>query len=171
MVIRPARPEDIHSLREIESAAGRLFEQIGMREVADDEPLSEASLRAFQADGRAWVAVDFSDRPVGYLVAEVLDGNAHIEQVSVRPENMRQGLGRALIDALAAWATQRGMPALTLTTFAHVPWNGPYYERLGFDRLAESDITPGLQHKRDQERANGLDRWPRVCMRRPLRPS
>jgi GNAT superfamily N-acetyltransferase len=169
VVIRQARSEDISSLRDIESAAGRLFAQIGMQEVADDEPLSEDSLRGFQSEGRAWVAVDDSDRPVGYLVADVLDGNAHIEQVSVRPENMRKGLGRALIEHLATWATERGMPALTLTTFADVPWNGPYYERLGFERLSEEEIAPGLQGRRDWERASGLDGWPRVCMRRSLR--
>ena len=80
MIIRKARPEDISALRDIESAAGRLFAEIGMREVADDEPLSEDSLRGYQSGGRAWVAVDDSDRPVGYLLADTLDGNAYIEQ-------------------------------------------------------------------------------------------
>ncbi len=37
-----------------------------------------------------------------------------------------------------------GLPALTLTTFAEVPWNAPYYEPCGFRRLAEAEITPGL---------------------------
>jgi GNAT superfamily N-acetyltransferase len=168
VIIRKARPEDISALRDIESAAGRLFAEIGMREVAEDEPLSEDSLRGYQSGGRAWVAVDDSDRPVGYLLADTLDGNAYIEQVSVRPENMRKGLGQALIEHLAAWATERGMPALTLTTFADVPWNGPYYERLGFERLSKEEITPGLQDLRNHEMARGLDRWPRVCMRRTL---
>jgi GNAT superfamily N-acetyltransferase len=168
MMIREARSEDISSLRDIESAAGRLFAQIGMTAVAEDEPLSEDSLRGYQSGGRAWVAVDDSDRPVAYLVVDNLDGNAHIEQVSVRPENMRQGLGRVLIEHLADWATEQGMPAMTLTTFADVPWNGPYYERLGFEPLSDAELTPGLQDRRDHERARGLDKWPRICMRRAL---
>ena len=38
----------------------------------------------------------------------------------------------ALIEHVAGWARAHGSPALTLTTFTEVPWNAPYYERLGF---------------------------------------
>jgi hypothetical protein len=61
-----------------------------------------------------------------------------------------------------------GMPALTLTTFTEVPWNAPYYRRCGFRCLEEAELTPGLRELRDHEAALGLDRWPRVCMRRDL---
>jgi hypothetical protein len=49
-----------------------------------------------------------------------------------------------------------------------VPWNGPYYARCGFVTLDDSDVTPGLRAIRRREAAHGLDRWPRVCMRRDL---
>jgi hypothetical protein len=52
---------------------------------------------------------------MGYLLADVVDGCAHIEQVTVH---------------LAAWARARRLPAVTLTTCTEVAWNGPYYERL-----------------------------------------
>ena len=61
-----------------------------------------------------------------------------------------------------------GVPALTLTTFTDVPWNAPYYVRCGFRILADAQLTPGLRAIRDREAAHGLDRWPRVCMRRDL---
>lgn len=169
-MIRDARLDDIAALRDIERAAGRLFAEIGMVEIVDDEPLSEETLRGYQSRGRAWVAVDDSDRPIGYLVADILDGNAHIEQVSVSPANMRRGLGRALIGHVADWALGRGLPALTLTTFSDVPWNGPYYRRLGFEMLAEEEIGPGLRDRRSQEAGRGLDRWPRICMRQRTVP-
>jgi hypothetical protein len=35
-------------------------------------------------------------------------------------------LGRQLIAAVVDWARARGATALTLTTFADIPWNGPY---------------------------------------------
>ena len=111
-----------------------------MEVVADDEPLSESVLLAYQSCGRAWVAVDDSDRPIGYVVADILDGNAHIEQLSVLPANMRKGLGRALIEHLAAWASRQGMAAVTLTTFVDVPWNRPHYHRLGFETLTEEEM-------------------------------
>ena len=57
---------------------------------------------------------------------------------------------------------------MTLTTFAEVPWNAPYYARLGFTILATDQLTPGLRRIRDHEVARGLDAWPRVAMRRPL---
>jgi hypothetical protein len=57
---------------------------------------------------------------------------------------------------------------LTLTTFAEVPWNAPYYLRCGFRRLGVRELTPGLRAIREREAAHGLDRWPRVCMRRDL---
>jgi len=167
-LIRNARLDDIATLRDIERAAGRLFAEIGMSEVANDEPLSDETLRLYQTCGRAWVAVDDSDRPIGYLVADILDGNAHIEQLSVLPANMRKGLGRALIEQLAAWASGLGMEAVTLTTFVDVPWNGPYYRRLGFEMLTEEEIKPELRDRRNHETGRGLDRWPRICMRRAL---
>ncbi|MZD06511.1 GNAT family N-acetyltransferase, partial [Streptomyces sp. SID5785] len=55
-----------------------------------------------------------------------------------------------------------------LTTFRDVEWNAPYYARLGFRVLAEDEVTPGLARIRAAEAAHGLDRWPRVCMRREL---
>ncbi len=167
-MIRDARLDDIPALRDIERAAGQCFADIGMGKVADDEPLSEETLRGYQRSGRAWVAVDDLDRPIGYLVADILDGNAHIEQVSVLPANMRKGLGRALIEHLAAWASGHGMRSVTLTTFADVPWNGPYYRRLGFEELTEEEIGPELRDRRTEEARCGMDTWPRICMRRAL---
>jgi hypothetical protein len=55
-----------------------------------------------------------------------------------------------------------------LTTFTDVPWNAPYYQRLGFRRLSDDKLTPGLRAIRAREAAIGLDRWPRCCMRRDL---
>lgn len=167
-MIRTARSEDLDALREIERAAGAAFRGLGMDQIAEDEPPSVEDLAVFQAAGRAWVAVDEFDRPEAYLLAEALDGAAHVEQVSVHPEQARQGLGRALLDAAAGWARVQDLTGLTLTTFAHVPWNAPYYRRIGFRTLQEEEITSGLRALREHEASIGLDRWPRVVMRRSL---
>ena len=74
----------------------------------------------------------------------------------------------SLIDHLAAWANEQGMSAVTLTTFADVPWNAPYYERRGFRSLSQKELTPGLRDKQKDEAIRGLARWPRVCMRLDL---
>ena len=139
-----------------------------MVKIAEDEPPSIAELAACQRAGAAWVAVGDDDRPVGYLIAERIDSCLHVEQLSVHPDHGRRGAGGSLLAHLAGVARSEGAAALTLTTFALVPWNAPYYERRGFRRLDESELTPGLRTVRARETAHGLDRWPRVCMRQEL---
>ncbi|MFE7355616.1 GNAT family N-acetyltransferase [Streptomyces sp. NPDC057543] len=168
MRIRTARRSDLPLLQDIERAAGEPFRTLGMTAVADDDPPPLDLLDGYRRAGRAWVAVDDDDRPVGYLIADPVDGAAHIEQVSVHPSVARRGLGSTLIDHLAGWAADARLDALTLTTFSHVPWNAPYYTRLGFRALVESELTDGLRKIRTEEAEHGLDRWPRVCMRREV---
>ena len=164
-MIRVAREDEIARLREIEVEAGRLFRTVDMAEIAADEALPSAELLTYQRDGRAWVPTDDAGTPVAYLIAAWVDGVVHIEQVSVEPAHAGRGIGAALIEHVAAWARAHGSPALSLTTFAEVPWNAPYYERLGFRRLPEAGLTPGLRRIRAEEAAHGLDRWPRLAMR------
>lgn len=139
-----------------------------MDAIADDEPLSVDELEAYRAAGRAWVLDGEDGSPAAYLIVDVLDGNAHIEQVSVDPAFGGRGYGARLIDHAAAWAADQGMEAVTLTTFTDVPWNAPYYERLGFVVLTEPEIGPELRARREEEAAHGLDPDTRVCMRRPV---
>jgi GNAT superfamily N-acetyltransferase len=168
-VIRPARADDLAALVGIELAAGEAFRALGMDAVADDDPGSVEDLVPYAERGRALVAADAEDRPIGYLLLELVDGAAHIEQVSVHPDHARKRVGSELIDRASSWARSRGLDALTLTTYREVPWNGPYYQRLGFVYLTAEEETPGLRAIRASERGRGLDKWPRACMRLPLR--
>jgi GNAT superfamily N-acetyltransferase len=176
-VIRPPQHDELERLRAIERAAGRMFLEVGMPDIAGDEPLAAAVLDHYRTAGWAWVVtVDGAGgAPAGYVVVDVLDEpgpapgrSAHVEQVSVDPEHGGLGLGRRLLDHVAAVARQRGLDAVTLTTFRHVPWNAPYYERCGFRTLTEVELGPGLRRVRDAEAAHGLDPSQRVCMRRDL---
>ena len=166
--IRAARTGDLAALVEIERAAGETFRPLGMDVVADDDSGSAEALLPYVEDDRVFVAVDAADRPVGYVLIDVVDGAAHVEQVSVHPDDARRGIGRELIERAAAWARGHGIRSLTLTTYVEVPWNGPYYERLGFRYLAPDEETPGLRAIRAHEREHGLDAWPRACMIRGL---
>jgi GNAT superfamily N-acetyltransferase len=162
--IRAARPDELDLLPPIERASGEVFRDIGMPHIADDDPMPVRTLRRHHV----WVAVDSADAPVAFVVAAELDGCAHIEQVSVHPDHARRGVGARLIDRVADWAAGRGLTALTLTTFASVPWNAPYYRRLGFRVLPSEEITPGLAAVVAAETARGLDPATRVCMRRRI---
>ena len=158
-MIRPARGDDLPICQEIERDAGRAFAEIGMTRIAEDEPLPLPVMERYRDDGGAFVAVDDTDTPIGYLLAEPVDNAVHIEQVSVRLAYARRGVGRRLIDSLTA-------DTLTLTTFRDVPWNAPYYRRLGFRDLSQNELSPGLLAIRQHEAQLGLDRWPRSAMRR-----
>jgi GNAT superfamily N-acetyltransferase len=166
--IRAARAADLLRLQDIERAAGRCFRDIGMPQVADDEPLPVEVLAEYQRAGRAWVAVTSDDQAVAYLISDLVDGDVHLEQVSVHPDHARRRIGRSLIERTAAEAVAVGVPALTLTAFRDVPWNAPYYARCGFRPLRERDLTAGLHAIRAREAAHGMDQWPRICMWREL---
>ncbi|KOY55001.1 GNAT family N-acetyltransferase [Streptomyces sp. XY332] len=168
MRIRAVHIDELPLLQAIERAAGECFRGIGMPEIADDEPLPLDELARYQRAGLAWAAVTEADVPLAYLIADRVDGNLHIEQVSVHPDGARRRIGRSLLEHLAARAAAESIPALTLTTFEDVPWNAPYYARCGFERLADGELSPGLKDIRDREAEHGLDRWPRICMRRVL---
>jgi GNAT superfamily N-acetyltransferase len=165
--IRPALADDLIAMQRVERSAGEPFRALGMDAVADDDPPPTAILARYQRAGRAWVAV-VGREVVAYLVLDVVGDAGHIEQVSVDPRHGRQGIGRRLIETAAAWCREHGSAALTLTAFSDVPWNAPYYARLGFVEISEADLPPALAATRALETARGLDRWPRLAMRRSL---
>lgn len=169
MRIRAGRPADAEALRDIERAAGELFRPLGMDAVADDTPPTAELLAQYAQLGQLWVAADDPEgRPLGYLLVEPLADSHHIEQVTVHPRHAGRRIGRALIEHTAQQAAAAGVPALTLTAFAEVPWNAPYYRRCGFRVLDGPELPHALREIRAREAAAGLDRWPRVCMRRDL---
>lgn len=167
MEIREARQTELDSLRDIETEAGAPFADIGMRTIAEAEPPTVSTLARHYREGLAWVAVH-RYRLAAYLIADPVDANLHIEQVSVRPAFARRGIGRALIDHAAQIAHARQRNALTLTTFSDVVWNAPYYRRLGFTTVPVHELTTGLAAIREHEIHMGLDRWPRETMIRLL---
>jgi len=168
VAIRPPFTDELPVLRTIERLAGERFRDVGLPEVAEDEPPSLDVLARHAGDGRCWVAVDEAAGPIGYVLVDSVDGNAHVEQVSVLPAHQGSGVGRALMERVSAWAGESRMPAVTLTTFNDVPWNAPLYRHLGFRVLGEDELGPGLRAVRDGETAHGLDPARRVCMRLEL---
>jgi GNAT superfamily N-acetyltransferase len=149
--IRAAGESDLAVMQDIERAAGSWFREIGMPEIAEDEPLPLGELARYRQDNRAWVAVDDSDVPAAYLIAGLVDDCMHIEQVSVHPRAARCGIGRMLLEHAAACAAAEGIGALTLTTFAEVPWNAPYYARCGFRVLDDGELSAGMRAVRDRD--------------------
>jgi GNAT superfamily N-acetyltransferase len=132
----------------VEAAADELFVPLGITDLPPPPPVAERA--------RAW-RVLVAGRPVqGFAVLELLDGAAHLEQLSVHPAVGRQGIGSALLAGAVATARDEGLDRVTLITYADVPWNAPFYARRGWRPLLQP--TPGLLDLRARERALGLDR-------------
>ncbi len=163
--LRVALAEDLPALPVIELAAGAVFDKVGMGVVADDPVPSEDDLLPHVEAGRVWVAtIDHS--VVAYALAVTLDGHAHLEQVSVDPEHAGRRIGAALVEEVDRWAQARGDDVLTLTTFADVPWNAPYYYRLGFRPI--DTLGPELAAALDHEKRR-FPGFARLAMARPVR--
>ncbi len=167
--LRAARHADIPQMQQIEREAGQVFIPLGMRAVAEDLPPEASLLAARVDDGAAWIAVDGAGVPIGYAIASFFDGEGHVDQVSVIPEATGQGIGTALLERVDTWALALGARSVTLTTFATVRHNGPYYSRRGYEIVADDGLTGELAAIRHREREAGLDDIaPRQAMRKRL---
>jgi GNAT superfamily N-acetyltransferase len=157
--IRRALPSDLEQLGEIDGRADSLFRVAGLDLPEIPFPVDELhDAEAVFVAGRP---------PVAFVQIDEVDGIAHVQGLAVLPSHMRKGLGSALLDTACTWARTAGYPAISLTTYADVPWNAPFYAARGFVEL--TDLTPGLVELRGWERDIGLDRvGRRVAMRREL---
>ncbi len=163
--IRLARAEEIGALPEIERAASLLFHDTDFAPGVLADVTPEASLAEAQRTGLLWVAVGPGSRPVGFALAQPLDGCAHLDEVDVHPAHGRRGLGAALVRVVCEGARRRGLAGVTLTTFRELPWNAPFYRGLGFRALAAEELTPGLVELFRDEDEDGLPASQRFVMR------
>ena len=90
----------------------------------------------------------------------------YIAEVGVHPDHGKKGLGRRLVLAIIEQARRKRAECVTLTTFRHVPWNAPFYAKLGFEIIGNP--TGYLDEFLNEEAAAGLDRDKRVAMRLTL---
>lgn len=163
--IRTARADELDRLRQVEHSAGQLFRTVGMGAIADHQPTTIEDLAAARVSGLLWVGAPDHDL-VGFALADEIDGNLHLDELAVDPGFARQGLGSALVETVCAEAKVRGCPWVTLRTFADIPWNGPFYLKLGFRECPDSAVTPSLWRLISEEPAKGLNVSPRIFMRR-----
>jgi GNAT superfamily N-acetyltransferase len=168
VIIRAARESELPLISALEKSGEKQFRAAGMDRVADAPASEPDAYRPALDDGRLLVAVDEADTPLGFIRLEILDGEPHVEQVSVHPDHAGRGIGASLLTAAEQLARARGHRRITLTTFRDVPWNGPYYTRLGWSVVPEADLPPELAAVRRQERDLGFDEWPRQAMAKSL---
>lgn len=145
--VRLARADEIDKLARIEDDSDALFASLGIEfsGLSSEHPFvrkERAQWIAAAQRGWAFIAVDGADDAVGFLLMDLMDGEPYIEQLSIRMRAMRRGLGTMFVRLALEWAAERS-EALWLNTYAHVPWNRPYYARFGFEVVPETQC--GLQ--------------------------
>jgi GNAT superfamily N-acetyltransferase len=162
--IRPARFEELPLLSHIENSAAALFLDTPYAFLVNDAPLSLNFVQQqFQA-GRVWVAIDCYEIVVGYAIAREVDDTLYLQQIDVEPEHGRRGIGSALITTVCDWAQQQGYSIVSLSTFRDLPWNAPFYSKMGFHPVDEAELTTGFQQIRLKELEAGLPIVDRVIM-------
>ena len=105
-------------------------------------PAAIAALQYGRRQGLLWVAVSPLGRPVGFALMKLRGGTVWLDQLSVLDHWQRRGYGAALIERSARTAHAYGFDTLYLSTYRDVPWNGPYYERRGFQEVPRSAFCP-----------------------------
>jgi GNAT superfamily N-acetyltransferase len=165
--IRAARADDLARLPDIERAAVKAFTgylgESGVSLATLAQVTTVHELEQAMNGGRLWVATH-ADVPVGFAWVEVVGDYAHLEELDVHPAHGGRGLGRALIETVYAWAISTARHGVTLTTFREVPWNAPFYERLGFSTVDPATLSPEHVGIVRDEASRGFDREKRVTM-------
>lgn len=171
VTIRPATEDDLAAIVDVERAADARFAMVALEAVLNAPQTQAEDHAPAQAAGRLLVALDVTDVVVGFIRVDRVDGQPHVEQVSVTPRAAGHRVGARLMEAAERWAADRGYWSMTLCTYRDVAWNGPYYERLGWAPLKDEALGPDLRALRRREHDLGLDVQPRLAMVKSLAPT
>ena len=139
ITVRPTRPGDVTALPAIERAAGERF-----RDYPELAWLAEGDVISAEQH------LDYAERGLSWLALELHASSLFIVELSVHLDWQGKGIGRRLIACVADQARKRGLASLTLTTFRDVPWNAPFYARLGFEMI--TTLTPELRENAKKRR-------------------
>lgn len=145
-----------------------------MAPISEHEP-DETSIFIRAAEEERLLVAELVDQDglsndvVGFLLLGRKDGGPHILELNVVPAAAGLRIGAQLIEAVRQRLEDKGENTpMTLTTFRDVPWNAPYYHRLGFEILAQEDLGPELSRCLAEEAIHLPPALfgPRVAMRR-----
>jgi ribosomal protein S18 acetylase RimI-like enzyme len=165
--IRRAILADVGRCQQIDVLTERQFADAGHPEFLDGCTIPDgAAARAI--DEQRMFVVEVDGRVEGWMFLTRDEGELSIGQLAVHPAQQRLGIGSALLRYVIALAYQAGEQTVVLNTQSDVPWNRPWYERLGF-RVVETADWTGTMHAIVAEQSDaGLDWTTRVHMRRHI---
>jgi len=128
--IRPAKPEDTSVLLNLAKEFATSF-------TVEESGFQQALLSLF-ADPSAYLAVAEANIVVGYILGfdhYTFFANGRVswvEEIMVRPEQQRTGIGRLLMQSFEAWAKSRNSKLIALATRRAAL----FYQALGYEESA-----------------------------------
>jgi N-acetylglutamate synthase-like GNAT family acetyltransferase len=161
--IRQGKLDDLPNLRDIELAADRLFPPGRVPETGATFPLPQLEAAVHN---ELLLIAEAAGGVVGFAVSAVCDRLLHLSLLAVHPDHGRRGLGTNLVLRVVEEARGRALAGVTLTTFADLKWNAPFYEKLGFHILAPDEWSPRLASLLTKEKEAGMNN--RVAMLKTL---
>lgn len=164
-IIRRPRTSDIPLLAEVERSAAQLFRSTDLESLADGATLDPYILITLANAGYLWVATDRYDHPIGFLGGNYLNGNFHIIELSVAKSYQGRGIGSALMSTMVQQVRLEGYRSITLTTFKDLPWNAPWYAKMGFVEVKAQEMGREFEKLVESEAQHGLDPKRRCVMR------
>lgn len=163
-IVELARKEQLFRIPIIQRSAAGMFSAADLPDHIRYGVTNPRTLRRACAESRLWVALDSNAEVVGFALVDIVDDIAHLDELGVLPASGRQGIGTRLIETVIAWSRANGFPGLTLVTFRHLPWNAPFYKKLGFIELSPANTSAGLKDLLDAEARAGVDIRMRIGM-------
>ncbi len=144
--IRDAAVTEGTTLEALQRRSSDIWEDY--REQLAANPDAIAVPQAFIDNGWVRVAVRAGGAPVGFSVVIPSSGEAHeLDGLFVEPAELRQGVGRALVEDAVGRARSAGARSLDVTAGPAQP----FYERLGFRVTggAETRFGPAVRMSRE----------------------
>ncbi|AHG39176.1 acetyltransferase [Pseudomonas syringae CC1557] len=147
--LRLSKDSDLQELMRISAQARDRYKTIpSLAHVADLPPLSADRFQAC----RVVVAVDRNSHEIiGFAATRLLDGLLYLDTVCVDPRASGNGIGKALLSYVVAYARDIPVQAVSLTTFREPLWNGPWFRKQGFGPMSDARIGEGLRRVMDRQ--------------------
>lgn len=146
MNIRPATPDDIHLLSTLNAEVQRMHAERHPEvfKPPESDAFAEGFFREILGQEGTHVFIgEVNGEPVGYLSLRIFEREEHlfayasrtleIDQIGVRPAQRRKGYGARLVDEARAFAREKGIERVALSTWAFNTSAQGFFASQGFE--------------------------------------
>ena len=165
MKIRLATQHDFKYLPEIEKDAAKAYKKF-VNDFDEDAPVTGVSFYENLKLSSVIFVAEISNHIIGFIIGYELDKQAYIHEISVQQNHSGKGIGSGLLNAFIQWSADNNYQNIILTTFKDIPFNMPFYQKIGFKVFDPNPaLFPNLIKIRQEEKESGIeDQFERVCM-------